>query len=225
MRDNALRWLEQRYADGLRWDSVGSIRNVKDLDNDPADDLPDGWSLCQWINGLIEQRQPWKISIAEDLKDNTWITKAATAGGAGFGAQWGVNFFWKLHDAMTTPDDQNRDMNAVAWAIGQTYNQDAFQRVVYTESHDGVDGTANPPMARVPEMIWPGHADSWASKKRSTLGAVALLTSPGIPMMFMGQEFLAWGDWEPNQVLDWSQAWRFAGITNWSARQILYQWE
>jgi 1,4-alpha-glucan branching enzyme len=30
LRDNALRWLEQRFADGLRWDSVGSIRNVKD---------------------------------------------------------------------------------------------------------------------------------------------------------------------------------------------------
>lgn len=214
IRDNALRWLEQRYADGLRWDSVGSIRNVYDHNNDPADDLPDGWSLCQWINGLMQQRQPWKISIAEDLKDNDWITKSTGEGGAGFSAQWGINFFWKLHDAMTAPSDDSRDMSAVAWAIAQTYNQNAFERVIYTESHDGVDGTANPPMARVPEMIWPAHADSWASKKRSTLGAAALLTAPGIPMLFMGQEFLAWGDWEPNQVLDWSHAWQFAGITS-----------
>ncbi len=48
--DNAMRWLQQRYADGLRWDSTGSIRNVYDQNNDPADDIPDGWSLMQWIN-------------------------------------------------------------------------------------------------------------------------------------------------------------------------------
>jgi 1,4-alpha-glucan branching enzyme len=214
IRDNALRWLEQRFADGLRWDSVGSIRNVYDHNNDPPNDLADGWSLCQWINNLIDRRQPWKISIAEDLKDNEWITKSEGVGGAGFDAQWGSSFFWKLHDAMTAVDDGSRDMTAIAWAVAQTYNQDAFQRVIYTESHDGVDGTAHPPMARVPEMIWPGHADSWASKKRSTLGAVALMTSPGIPMMFMGQELLAWGSWQPNLVMDWSSAWMFNGITN-----------
>ncbi len=75
LRDNALRWLEQRFVDGLRWDSVGSIRNVKDENNDPADDISDGWSLMQWINSLVGERQPWKTMIAEDLKDNEWITK------------------------------------------------------------------------------------------------------------------------------------------------------
>jgi 1,4-alpha-glucan branching enzyme len=34
LRDNALRWLEERFADGLRWDSVGSIRNVYDRDRE-----------------------------------------------------------------------------------------------------------------------------------------------------------------------------------------------
>ena len=212
--DNALRWLENRYADGLRWDSVGSIRNVNDQDNDPANDLPDGWSLCQWINDQIRARQPWKISIAEDLKDNAAITRDTASGGAGFNAQWGIQFFWALHAAVTAVDDSSRDMNAVAGAIGQTYNGDAFQRVIYTESHDGVYAKANPPMARVPEMIWPGKADSWESKKRSTLAAAALLTAPGIPMLFMGQEFLSWGAFDDNCVMDWSNSAPFAGITN-----------
>src|SRR5258708_19432066 len=70
LRDNALRWLEQRFADGLRCDSVGSIRNVFDQDNDSAHDIPEGWSLMQWINSLIEQPQPWKISLAKDMKHN-----------------------------------------------------------------------------------------------------------------------------------------------------------
>jgi len=90
LRDNALRWLEQRFADGLRWDSVGSIRNVKDQNNDPGDDLPDGWSLLQWINSEIAQRQPWKISIAEDMKENEWITKDSGSGGGRVLARSGV---------------------------------------------------------------------------------------------------------------------------------------
>ena len=98
--DNALRWLEGRFADGLRWDSVGSIRNVYDNDNDPANDLADGWSLMQWINSLIAKEQPWKISIAEDMKDNEWITRDVGAGGAGFNAQWGAGFVSTIRDAI-----------------------------------------------------------------------------------------------------------------------------
>ena len=75
-RDNAMRWLEQRYADGLRWDSVGSIRNVFDRDQDPGTHFfRMGGVSCQWINSEISRAQPWKISIAEDLKENEWITK------------------------------------------------------------------------------------------------------------------------------------------------------
>ena len=48
--------------------------------------------------------------------------------------------------------------------------------------------------ARVPEEIWPGYADSWASKKRATLGSALVLTAPGIPMLFQGQELIE-GSW------------------------------
>ena len=39
IRDNALRWLEQRYCDGLRWDATGWIRNVRGANNDPGSDI------------------------------------------------------------------------------------------------------------------------------------------------------------------------------------------
>jgi 1,4-alpha-glucan branching enzyme len=61
-------------------------------------------------------------------------------------------------------------------------------------------------------MIWPGNADSWYSKKRSTLGAALVMTSPAIPMIFMGQEFLCPGWFNDNAELDWSVASKFPGI-------------
>jgi 1,4-alpha-glucan branching enzyme len=209
LRDNALRWLQQRFADGLRWDSVGSMRNVKDQNNDSPDDIPDGWSLCQWINSEIQNSQPWKISIAEDMKDNEWITKPQGAGGAGFNSQWGAGFVATLRNSLIVPDDGARDMYAVAAMVSQRFNADAFQRVIFTESHDADSNGAQ----RLPELITPGNAWSWWAKKRSTLGAAALLTAPGIPMLFMGQEFLASGWFDDDRMLDWSNAWRFTGIT------------
>jgi 1,4-alpha-glucan branching enzyme len=177
LRDNTLRWLIQRFADGLRWDSTGSIRNVMDQNDDPAHDLPDGWSLMQWINDQIRERQPWKISIAEDLKENEWLTKETGAGGAGFGAQWSADFLATLRAALIPPDDGSRDMTAVSRVLSRKYNDRAFQRIVYTESHDADSNGAQ----RLPEMIHPGQADSWESKKRSTLGAAVVLTAPGYP--------------------------------------------
>jgi 1,4-alpha-glucan branching enzyme len=210
LRDNALRWLEQRYCDGLRFDATGWIRNVRGSDGDHGADLPDGWSLLQWINSEIRSRQPWKLTIAEDMQDNDWLTKDVGAGGAGFGAQWGSGFLHTLHDAIVTPDDGARSMSALRDLLPQRFNGDVFQRVVYTESHDEVAESAG--KARVPERIEPGHADGFFAQKRSTLGAAVILTAPGIPMLFMGQEFLEWGAWSDARELDWTKADRFAGI-------------
>lgn len=209
LRDNALRWLEERFADGLRWDSTGSIRNVYDHNNDPANDIADGWSLMQWINGLVAQRQPWKFCIAEDMKDNEWLTKGTADGGAAFGAQWGAAFVSTARAAIIDSNDATRDMNALAAILQQQYNGDAFQRVIYTESHDADSNGSQ----RVPEMIWPGNATSWYSKKRSTLGAALIMTAPGIPMIFMGQEFLCGGWFDPSAPLDWTNAATYPGIT------------
>jgi 1,4-alpha-glucan branching enzyme len=210
LRDNAVRWLEQRYCDGLRWDATGWIRNVYGNNNDAAHDLPDGWGLLQWINNEIRARQPWKLSIAEDMQQNPWLTKDTGAGGAGFSSQWDAGFVHPIRQAIITGDDGARDMYLVQRAIEQRYNTDAFERVVYTESHDE-DANGH---QRVPEEIWPGKADSYFSKKRSTLGAVLVFTSPGIPMIFQGQEFLQYGWFDDGKELDWSLTASQNGILN-----------
>jgi 1,4-alpha-glucan branching enzyme len=210
IRDNALHWLEDHKCDGLRWDATGWIRNVWGSGSDSVADLGDGWGLMRWINSEIRGRQPWKISIAEDMQDNEWITKGLDAGGAGFGAQWGAGFMHGVRNAIVPSDDAARDMSAIRDVIAQLFNGHAFQRVLYTESHDEVAASAG--QARVPELVWPGNADSYFSQKRSTLGAALIFTAPGIPMIFMGQEFLESGSWSDAVALDWSKLGQFAGI-------------
>jgi 1,4-alpha-glucan branching enzyme len=208
IRDNALFWLNKYRIDGLRFDSVVNIRNVNGNNNDPTNDLPDGWSLLQWINNEIQQSQPWKITIAEDLQNNRSITKGTNEGGTGFSSQWDGNFVYNIRKEIITPNDYDRDMISVCNSINNPEGLGIEKRVIYTESHDA-DANGN---SRVPEMIWPGNADSYYSQKRSVLGAAMVFTGVGIPMIFQGQEFLEDGYFQDNIPLDWNRLQVFGGI-------------
>jgi len=204
IRDDALMWLEDFHVDGLRFDGTAWIRKVDGF----GEDIPDGWSLMQWINDEVDASQPWKFVVAEDMRDNEWITKTTGAGGAGFDGQWDENFVHPVRDAIIRTDDPGRDMYAVRDAITHGYNLDAFERVIYTESHDEVANGRS----RVPEEIWPGNAGSWYSRKRSTIGAALVMTSPGVPLIFEGQEILEDGWFADDDPIDWSKLQTYAGI-------------
>ncbi len=202
IRDNVLFWFEEYHVDGLRWDATSYMRN------DAWGDNGDAWSLMQWINDEINQSLGGKINIAEDMWSNEWLTKPTSSGGAGFDSQWDPNFVHPMRDAAIASSDQNRDMYSVRDAITFAYNGGPFERVIYTESHDEVANGKS----RVPEEIYPGNADSWHSKKRSTLIAAALFTTAGIPQLFQGQEFLEDGFFDDNDPLDWGKYISFSGI-------------
>ncbi len=112
-----------------------------------------------------------------------------------------------MRNAVAAADDADRDMGALEAAIGKTYNgAGMFQRILYVESHDEAA------LRRLPDLIAAGQADGWYARKRSTLAAGLVFTSPGIPMIFQGQEFLEWLAWSDRQALDWSKAVTFSGI-------------
>jgi 1,4-alpha-glucan branching enzyme len=203
--DNVLMWLEEYHVDGIRFDCTQFIRTV---DGSRDKDLPEGWSLLQWINSQIAQKYPGRITIAEDLQHNKWLTKDVGAGGAGFGSQWDAMFVHPIRQAVVTPQDEQRSLTAIRDALCYRYNDNAFDRVIYSESHDEVANGKS----RVPQEISPNDPKDWYARKRSTLAAAMVFTAPGIPMLFQGQEFLE-GEWFRDTVpLDWDQRDEFHGI-------------
>lgn len=207
LRDNARQWLEEFRFDGLRWDATGWIRNIYGGE-DSANDIPDGWRLMQQITGDTDERQPWKRHIAEDLRANESITRPGAKGGAGFDSQWDGKFVHPVRRVLTAFVDSDRNMAELRDAITHRYGADALHRVIYTESHDEVANGHR----RLPEEIWPGNADDWYARKRSTLGAALVFTAPGIPMIFQGQELLEDRWFHEQDPIDWSRENTFAGI-------------
>ena len=202
IRDNALMWLEEYRVQGLRFDMTPYMRSV----NATSTDIPEGWSLCRWINDEIRQRHPDAVSIAEDLHGKAEVV-STEADGAGFHSQWDQHFVHPVREALIADFDEGRSIPAVRDAVTFSYG-DAFARVIYTESHDEVANGR----ARVPYEVSETDPTGWFSQKRSTLGAALTLTAPGVPMLFQGQEFLQ-GEWFRDDVpLDWNLNEEFHGI-------------
>lgn len=200
LRDNSLMWLQAYHMDGLRFDMALYIRNRGAFVN-PEDELGDGWKLLQEINADVAALRaatgrPY-LTVAEDLQRYEGMTVSHEVGGAGFGSQWDAAFVHPVRAALEAPTDAERSMGAIAGALAHRYGDDAFARVVYTESHDEVANGRQRVFGEIKTLIEaagaPGDRADELAARLAALGLVLTLTAPGIPMLFQGQAALADG--------------------------------
>ena len=216
IRDHAMTCLEEIRADGLRLDSTVSIRRVVRRYDD-AGPNPEGFTLLRYLGEEKRKSTPWKILIAEDLQNDDTLTRDALFGGIGMDAQWDNWFSGRVRNAMFALDDNQRNPQQVAEAISKGYNASGpFQRVNYTESHDDAKS------ARIPSLIDGGNPTSVFALRRTALGAALMFTTPGIPMLFMGQEFLESKPWNDSKdfALDWGRIDNFSAMVELHRRLI-----
>lgn len=218
IRDNALYWLEEFHIDGLRMDMIPYIRNVN-ADGNPNNDLQEGYSLIQWINSEIKSKFCGKkFTVAEDLHSLNSITAPIENGGLGYSSQWTAEFIHPIRDEIIKMNDDDRNMDVIAQVLTHKYNHDVFERVIYTESHDEV---SNGKARVVQEIAGQEDVNTWFAKKRSTLGAALMLTAPGTPMIFQGQDILEDSWFQDTDPIDWSRISEFKGITK-LYRDLIY---
>ena len=211
IRDNAMTLLGELHADGLRLDSTLAMRRVKCNDGDHGD-LPDGWTLLRYLGEEKRRMFPEKILIAEDLQNDPSVTQDALFGGMGMDADWDGWFDGRVRGMLLAPSDDARRASAVKEAIEKSYNSaGAFRRVIYVDSHDHAYH-----QGRIPGLVAPGDSDGWLARKIAALGIGILMTSAGIPMLFMGDEFLEWGKWTDAKGyrMDWNRIGRFPGFVD-----------
>jgi len=206
--DNVKLWLHDCHVDGLRVDSTIYIRNAKGYNDAPDTDLPDGWSLLQDITDLAAKLKPDALIVAEDVGANPYLTKPAHEGGAGFRAQWELGFPGSLREALSSGDSATINLTGIVGELGRRYNDDAWQRVLFVDSHD----TAANGSARFNEVVAPGKSAGLFARQRTLLAATLMLTAPGVPMLLQGQEFMTGGSFSDWQALDWRMVEAYGGI-------------
>lgn len=194
--DNFKMWLDEYHVDGFRWDAVGAMRQY-DAGSGNYLAIPEADTLIQSINATVIPADA--ISIAEDA-----------AGGLGFEGEWAHGFANTLMSEVGKTTDASRDMNALIAAI----NGAGFFRVLFAETHDLVGDLNGAGAQRLPKRIDPANPTSYAARKRSFLAAATMMTAPGVPMLFMGQEMLAAAQFSSSVPLDWTRATTYAAVTN-----------
>ncbi len=205
-------WFNEYHADGLRWDSISNIYNAwgDGVGNDPHTGkpgvpLPDGVSILQTVNTTF----PHSFKIAEDLSFSSKQasdTLPITSGGLGFDSQWNATLSYFVRKDF--PSTKAISLSDVVSGMTSTFNNVYLQSVAYVESHNELT-TKN---SRLYQLVDPSNPTSRTARKKATLAAGILFTSPEVPMIFQGDEFLD-PSWLDNRTtLDWTNASTWAGI-------------
>ena len=204
--DNVTMWLEEYHLDGLRVDSTIYMRNTEGHDNDPAHDISHAWYLLQDIAELAHKLNPNAIVVAEDCANSAYLTKPRSENGCAFDAQWELGFPHALRDGLGLRG--GRTLAGVRYELERRYNGNAFEKVVFSDSHD----TAANGSVRLNEAASSGDAADKHAREKTVLANTVMLTAPGIPMFLQGQEFMQEGSFNDWQELEWDKAETYSGI-------------
>jgi maltooligosyltrehalose trehalohydrolase len=192
-RANVRQWLSDFHIDGLRLDAVHEL-----IDRSAAPFLAELAAIAEDIGEESGRRV---VLIAESADNDPRVVTGIEAGGLGMDAQWNDDFHHAVHVALTGetqgyyvdysgPED-------VARAIGQGFvyqgEHSRFRRrrhgapsvgvdpdrfVVFAQNHDQVGN--RPDGMRLASMV---------TVDQQRLAAALLLLSPGVPLLFMGEEY------------------------------------
>jgi 1,4-alpha-glucan branching enzyme len=181
--DNALSFYREYHVDGLRFDEVSVM------------DRFGGWSTCQQLTAALRAEKVDAIQIAEHWPVNPWVVKDHAEGGAGFDATWGDRLRLSVRDAIgqaAAGGGAGVAMQAIADALGDASLGKRWRAIQAIENHDIVYAGREARIARLADGV---DSRSWYARSRSRVANGILLTAPGVPMLFMGQELLAAKPW------------------------------
>jgi 1,4-alpha-glucan branching enzyme len=201
---NALFWLERYHIDGLRVDAVASMIYL-DYSREAGQWVPNQFGgrenleaidFLRTLNTLTHGEQPGTITAAEESTAWPGVSRPVHLGGLGFTFKW--NMGW-MHDILSymqkDPVHRRWTHNQLTFSMLYAYHEN----FILPFSHDEVvHGKGS--------MIGKMSGDSW--QKAANLRAIYgfLFSHPGKKLMFMGDEFGQWPEWNHDRGLEWAFA-------------------
>jgi 1,4-alpha-glucan branching enzyme len=204
--ESAHMWLGEYRMDGFRMDATGFM-NIYPQE-------ASGWSLMQWLNDEMDRRWVDKINVAEQLPDDSWITRPTSLGGAGFDAQYHDNFTDRLREEIIDAAMGDPEMWVIADILDGSGDYLYGRKVLnYFELHDEAwPSSGGQRMVKTIDTTAP-HDDEYA-RGRVKLAQGVVLTAPGIPAVLQGTEWLEDNDFgtDAGNRIDWSHKTTYSGI-------------
>ncbi len=201
-------YIEEFHVDGFRYDEISALLSMNE---------DSGWSFCCNLTDtlrflkprLLQNAEYWPFEFQNYPRSRTSIVAFTTSGGTGFD----VLQHDGLRSAIRTAVQQSSEgqsaavnFDAIASNLFPPDLPHAWQAVTCVENHDLVAVGRDP---RIPTLADSSDSSSWYARSRARFATGLLLTAPGIPQLFMGQEFLAPNQWNWDPT-DWAYliSWR-----------------
>ncbi len=188
---NAKYFLDEYQIDGFRYDQVSVIDH---------DGRPHGWSFCQDLTSTLRYHRPSALNLAEYWNVNPYVVRPTTDYGAGFDCSLTDGLRLAIRDVIgsaSSPDERPLNMHRLAHSLWPDDFDEHWKFVQGPENHDIVYRDREMRVARLGD---PSNSRSWYARSRARVATGLSLTAPGIPMLFMGQEFLEDKPWADDFV-------------------------
>jgi 1,4-alpha-glucan branching enzyme len=149
------------------------------------------------------------INVAEFWGPDPAVVRPVVEGGAGFDAAWHDGLRRAIRGVIVQAAagrNSPLDWQPVVDALRAPGFRNTWRAVQCLESHDEVYRDRAP---RIAALAGGGDGRSWYARSRSRVALGLLVAAPGIPMIFMGQEFLEdkrWSDdphHHPGTLIHW----------------------
>jgi 1,4-alpha-glucan branching enzyme len=199
--NNAKFFYDEYHVDGFRFDEVTVI------------DRFGGWPFCQNLTDTLHYVKPKAPLIAEYwMPDQSYVVRGTNDRGAGFDCVWSSGLRQAVRGALSQAAVGRIgfvDLNPVRDNLYPALSA-AWKAVVHLENHDvvRVDNQSDR-QPRIAALADASDHRSWYARSRARVATGLLLTAPGVPMLFMGQEFLEdkyWSDspkFHPDTFIWW----------------------
>jgi len=198
---NALFWLDEYHADGLRVDAVASMLYL-DYSREEGQWLPNQFGgrenleaviFLKEFNEMVHKDHPDALTIAEESTAWPGVSRPVEDGGLGFDQKWMMGW---MHDIlkymMIDPLFRKNHHHELTFSLIYAFSE----RFMLPLSHDEVVHGKGPLIDRMP-----GDEHNRFAGLRLLFGY--MWTHPGSKLLFMGGEFGQTSEWSIERGLEW----------------------
>ncbi|MGB0498725.1 MAG: 1,4-alpha-glucan branching protein GlgB [Rubricella sp.] len=199
---NALYWLEEYHADGLRVDAVASML-YRDYSRKEGEWVPnkdggrenyEAMDVLKAMNVITYGEMPGIMTVAEESTSFPKVSHPVDQGGLGFGYKW--NMGW-MNDTLEyikrDPIHRRHHHHQMTFGLHYAFSENFILPI----SHDEVVHGKGSMLARMPGGAWERFANLRAYY-------AFMWGHPGKKLLFMGQEFAQPAEWNHAAEIDWS---------------------
>jgi 1,4-alpha-glucan branching enzyme len=187
-------YVNEFHVDGFRYDEISALLSMN---------LDSGWSFCRDLTDTLRYLKPrllqnaeyWPYEFQNYPHSSASIVTPTSDGGEGFDVLQHDGLRSAVRGAVQQASYGSGaavDFDSIAANLFPSGLLHAWQSVPCVENHDLV---AVGREQRIPTLADGSDSRSWYARSRSRFATGILLTAPGIPQLFMGQEFLEQKQW------------------------------